>query len=128
MLETTPSSLPIWYALAVPAPWAEAPKPAPLPRRLRMASTVSTLSPTAMPITPVSTTNRAVRSALPPTERVASTAKGVVMDRMAMLRCSSSERFSQRASSTVLPTAMSTEANTPTDRESQWRRISARFS
>ncbi|GAA0431515.1 hypothetical protein GCM10009412_04430 [Aeromonas salmonicida subsp. achromogenes] len=93
-----------------------------------MASRVSTLSPTAMPITPVSTTNSAVRSVWPPMARVASTANGVVMERIARLRCNMSERCSQRASSTVLPTAMMTEATTPTERESQCRWISWRFS
>ena len=50
------------------------------------------------------------------------------MERIARLRCSMSERSSQRASSTVLPTAITTEATTPTDSDSQWRRMSWRFS
>ncbi len=112
----------------MPAPCDEAPNPAPFARRLRTASRKNKISPTAMPNTPVITTNSATRSGCPPICLAASSANGVVIDRTARLRCTSSGSVNRRASHTELYTATSTAVVTPAVSDSQWRRMICRFS
>ena len=65
------------------APCDAAPNPAPFANPSRIESRRNSMSPTAIPKTPVTTTNSATRSGCPPSGLAAASANGVVTERTA---------------------------------------------
>lgn len=112
----------------MPAPCDAAPNPAPLAIPSRIESRRNSTSPTAIPKTPVTTTNSATRSGWPPSGLAAASANGVVTERTARLRWISSDRVNSRASQTELHTATTVAVTTPALSDIQWRLIIARLS